>query len=260
VGDCSEFTHLFSALCRAAGIPTKFVSGYGYDPAKGNNLSLLGHAFAFIYLPGVEWVPIDLTWGLPRGQFGELSNDHLIQLTSDGKNLVEGSMIKIPPNRVSYNYSGQNPNINFESTETIVREVAVDPQLSMAQYMEGDIQKFFVTVKNEGTQTVTNLNVELIADNSYFEVPGVQSISSLGSLHNQVVTFNVRVKGSVENSTITAHVTYDSPYGVFLAEDYMILTVPPSALPEGWLNTMLIVLIGVLVGVLIGVAVVLVRR
>jgi hypothetical protein len=115
-------------------------------------------------------------------------------------------------------------------------------------------------VKNGGTQTVTNLNVELIADNLYFEVPGVQSISSLGASNSQVVTFNVRVKGSVEKSKITARVTYDSTYGTFLAEGQVILTVPPSALPEGWLNTMLIALIGVLVGVLIGVAVVLGRR
>jgi len=59
VGDCSEFTHMFSALCRAAGIPTKFVTGYGYNPQLGGDLATQAHAFAFVFcqvLGGPRWI------------------------------------------------------------------------------------------------------------------------------------------------------------------------------------------------------------
>jgi len=96
IGDCSEFTHLFSALCRAAGIPTMFVSGYGYNPQNGSNLAVHGHAWAFIYLPGVGWAPMDMIWQRPQGEFAMLSDDHIIRSTSYGLDLVRGGEIHIP--------------------------------------------------------------------------------------------------------------------------------------------------------------------
>jgi len=259
-GDCSEFSNLFSALCRAAGIPTMFVSGYGYDPQKGSNLGAHVHAWAFIYLPGVGWAPMDLTWEQPQGEFAILSNDHIIEMTSYGQNLVRGGEIHIPGNSVSYLFSGQNPNINFASTGQIVREVAVEPQLSTAASMEGDIWKFYVTVTNAGAQAVTNLNVALSADSTSFEIPSAQSISSLAAGNNQVLTFDVKVKGSVENSTMTARVTYDSSYGTFIAEGQRTINVTIEAPSEGASNMMLFALIGVIIGLVVVVAVALLRR
>jgi len=262
VGDCSEFTHLFSALCRAAGIPTMFVSGYGYNPQKGSNLAAHGHAWAFIYLPGVGWTPMDLIWQRPQGEFAMLSDDHIIRSTSYGPDLVMGGGIHIPSNKVTYQFShGQNnPNINFASTGQIVREVAVEPQLSTAASMEGDIWKFYVTVTNAGAQAVTNLNVALSADSTSLEVPSAQSISSLAAGGNQVVTFNVRVNGSVENSVVTAHVTYDSPYGTLLAEGQSTVNVIVGGPCGGETNIMLFALIGVIIGLVVGVAITLLRR
>ena len=216
VGDCSEFTHLFSALCRADNIPTKFVSGYGYNPLAGGDLAAQGHAFAFVYLPGVEWVPMDLTWEYPQGEFAMLNKDHIITLMSYGPNLVRGENIRIPGNRWNYYPSGLN--LQLVSSGRIVRETGVKPQLSTAASIEGDIWKFYVTVTNTGAQTVTNINVELVADNTYFEVPVTQSIDNLGPGHNQTATFDVRVKESVLNSTVTARVSYDCVYGTFFDE------------------------------------------
>ena len=238
-----------------------FVSGYGYNPQKGSNLAAHGHAWAFIYLPGVGWTPMDLIWQRPQGEFAMLSDDHIIRSTSYGPDLVSSGEIHIPSNKVAYNYvHGQDPNINFVSTEQIVREVAVEPQLSTAASMEGDIWKFYVTVTNAGAQAVTNLNVTLSADSTSLEVPGAQSISSLAAGGNQVVTFNVRVNGSVENSVVTAHVTYDSPYGTLLAEGQSTVNVIVGGPCGGETNIMLFALIGVIIGLVVGVAITLLRR
>ena len=260
IGDCSEFTHLFSALCRAAGIPTRFVSGYGYDPAKGEDLAAMGHAFAFIYLPGVEWAPMDLTWNRPQGMFGELSNDHLIELTSDGSNLVSGSEIKIPSNRVNYSFSGPNPNINFESTYGITRLVAVEPTIYAGSKIQDGMWTFSVDVKNLGTQSISNVTVALQADPAYFEVPSAQSVGTLGSGMHNVAYFNVHVKQSVENSLVTAVVTYDSSYGAFKAQGQITASASLVSPVSELRIILLLILLVCVVGGIAAVASVLLRR
>lgn len=56
VGDCNEHAALFSAMARAAGIPTKTVLGTMYD--KG---SFYYHAWNEVFLG--EWVAVDSTYG-----------------------------------------------------------------------------------------------------------------------------------------------------------------------------------------------------
>jgi len=58
-GVCVEYTDLFVALCRAKGIPAKYVGGI---PTEGESLGK-GHAWAEVYVPNYGWVPSDPTWG-----------------------------------------------------------------------------------------------------------------------------------------------------------------------------------------------------
>lgn len=57
-GDCSEYSDLMIALCRAKKIPAKVVIGYTtYDPVT------LKHAWVEVYLKDIGWVPFDPTLG-----------------------------------------------------------------------------------------------------------------------------------------------------------------------------------------------------
>jgi transglutaminase-like putative cysteine protease len=56
-GNCQSHARLYTALARAAGIPTKFVSGLVYLPKQG----FLYHSWAESYLG--EWVAVDPTFG-----------------------------------------------------------------------------------------------------------------------------------------------------------------------------------------------------
>lgn len=56
-GNCQSHARLYAALARAAGIPTKFVSGLVYMPQKG----FLYHSWAESYVG--EWVAVDPTFG-----------------------------------------------------------------------------------------------------------------------------------------------------------------------------------------------------
>jgi len=109
-GMCDQYSILFVALCRAAGIPARGVTGMvGWGPwIKEKDLVLretrhtmltsdglaatrlygpmAGHIWAEFYLPGYGWIPTDPTWG----RFGNQSNKKLI--------LSKGRDVKIGPN------------------------------------------------------------------------------------------------------------------------------------------------------------------
>lgn len=55
-GDCSEFSHLFIALCRANSIPARYVVGYVTSLSENQC-----HAWAEVYFDNIGWVPFDPT-------------------------------------------------------------------------------------------------------------------------------------------------------------------------------------------------------
>ena len=62
IGDCSEYSYLFVALCRAAGIPARIQTGFGFHDLKETTAD--GHMWAEYYLPDHGWIPVDPTWQL----------------------------------------------------------------------------------------------------------------------------------------------------------------------------------------------------
>jgi hypothetical protein len=63
-GDCSEYTALFAALCRAKEIPARVVYGYTSDFVDTPK-----HAWVEAYLPEYGWVPFDPTRGDQNNRF-----------------------------------------------------------------------------------------------------------------------------------------------------------------------------------------------
>ncbi len=88
-GSCSEYTFSFIALCRAAGIPARYV---GAVVVRGDDASLdeSYHRWPEVYLPNYGWIPMDPQGGdrpLPRDRamyIGHLSNRFLITTRSGG--------------------------------------------------------------------------------------------------------------------------------------------------------------------------------
>jgi len=64
-GVCQDFAHVMIALCRAVGIPARYVSGYFWMPfqtaAKSAHDNTASHAWVECFLPGVGWVGYDPT-------------------------------------------------------------------------------------------------------------------------------------------------------------------------------------------------------
>jgi hypothetical protein len=61
-GDCSEYSYLFVALCRAAGIPARIQAGFAFH--RPSETLEDGHMWAEYYLENYGWIPADVTWRL----------------------------------------------------------------------------------------------------------------------------------------------------------------------------------------------------
>ena len=61
-GVCQDFSHLLLALCRAIGIPARYVCGYVFDPKRGEVLgSHASHAWCEVWIPDYGWFGLDPT-------------------------------------------------------------------------------------------------------------------------------------------------------------------------------------------------------
>jgi transglutaminase-like putative cysteine protease len=58
-GVCQDFAHLFIAVARAMGVPTRYVSGYIHTP--GEKAAAASHAWAEAWVAGRGWIGFDAT-------------------------------------------------------------------------------------------------------------------------------------------------------------------------------------------------------
>ena len=93
-GVCDELTNLFLSMCRAVGIPAKFISGTVYTNIYDN---FGNHGWAEIYLPDYGWIPVDVTFG----QYGWIDPTHV--------KLMEVEDPGVPS--VNYNWKSRNVDI-----------------------------------------------------------------------------------------------------------------------------------------------------
>lgn len=70
-GYCSYFASAMAVLCRAAGLPARYVEGYSLHAAPGESVVLTGedaHAWVEVYFNGVGWLTFDPTAAARDGQ------------------------------------------------------------------------------------------------------------------------------------------------------------------------------------------------
>lgn len=112
---CLEFTDLFIALARAAGIPAREVNGYANTKnSKQRPLSLVQdvlHAWPEYYdLDRKTWIMVDPTWGNTTGgtdYFSVLDLDHLTFITKG-----YDSDYPIPPGGYKYSDDAKKKDVN----------------------------------------------------------------------------------------------------------------------------------------------------
>lgn len=88
-GSCSEYTFVYIAMCRAAGLPARYAGSIVIrnDDASYDDVF---HRWVEVYLPGYGWIPVDPSRGDKKwpadqaGSFGSLGNAVLITTVGGG--------------------------------------------------------------------------------------------------------------------------------------------------------------------------------
>ena len=88
-GSCSEYSFVYISMCRAAGLPARYV---GSVAIRGDDASMddVFHRWVEVFMPNYGWIPIDPSGGdrdWPGDQanyIGHVANRYLITTQSGG--------------------------------------------------------------------------------------------------------------------------------------------------------------------------------
>ncbi len=67
-GVCQDFAHVTIGMCRSAGIPARYVSGYFFNAKRRPNENEASHAWLEVCVPGFGWAPYDPTHERPADE------------------------------------------------------------------------------------------------------------------------------------------------------------------------------------------------
>ncbi len=111
-GSCEDFSLLYIALCRAVGIPARFISGYRFDPGKIGkkevDLDQFAHAWVEIYLPDTGWIPVEPTFTYIENGVKRINYDFFGRILSEDRHLFF-SYCRQQERSASWNYETPNP-------------------------------------------------------------------------------------------------------------------------------------------------------
>ena len=74
-GVCQDYAHVHLGLCRAAGIPARYASGYFFNPKHDPKIPEASHAWIEAYVPESGWCAFDPTHDRP-------ANDHYVKVAT----------------------------------------------------------------------------------------------------------------------------------------------------------------------------------
>ncbi len=163
---CMEFTDLFIALARAAGIPAREVNGFAYtNNPKLRPLSLkqdVLHSWPQYYDQGRKlWINIDPTWGNTTAgidYFNKLDLNHFAFVFHG----LDSQFPLTPGSYKEFNDPGKDVNISFAQDVLAIKDLQVEINLP-AQKMAGTSTKGTLVIKNKGNYALYNQKVKIWA-------------------------------------------------------------------------------------------------
>lgn len=141
-GDCDDLSFLYLSLCRAVGIPARFIRGYLITSTGNSTAMAVAHAWAEIFVGGSlgrdGWIPVECACCTTSIQadvnqnFGVENAYHLRLFTDDGSN----QSLEISFTGISYVIYGIN------------RHITTTPLAVVSHYQELTLQNLVITSSN----------------------------------------------------------------------------------------------------------------
>ncbi|TSC65538.1 MAG: Transglutaminase protein, partial [Microgenomates group bacterium Gr01-1014_80] len=207
---CMEFTDLFIALARAAGIPARELNGYAYtaNPAL-RPLSLTQdvlHAWPEFYDEQRGWIMIDPTWENTTGgvdYFNKFDLNHFVFVT-------KGLSSEAPAPAGAYKYDGQDSQdvkVNFSSEDFLGK-----PQLEVLfgvpdPVIAGFPGKIKIKLSNLGNALQQTSVLEVNAGKLTILDESISSTGPIPAFGHAEFEINTRTKSLIENYDDVIEVT-----------------------------------------------------
>lgn len=202
---CMEFTDLFVALARAAGIPAREVNGFAYtENPESEPLSLVAdvlHAWPEYWdeKRGI-WVPVDPTWGSTAREdyFHKLDLRHFAFVHHG-----QDHQLPYPPG--SYKLGPEPQKDIFVMFGQLPVERDPDPVLQIKEVSSPLFKdmKVFAEVKNNGVTTLPRATVNIYFDNELIITQQISELPPLGVVEVPVtVPFNLLARDMPDKVSI----------------------------------------------------------
>lgn len=207
---CMEYTDLFIALARAAGIPARELDGFAYTAnPKLRPLSLsrdILHAWPEFWDESRGWVMVDPTWESTTGgvdYFDKFDLNHFVFA-------IKGSSSQQPVPAGSYKYLGQDSHdvkVNLSEADFIAK-----PQLNIeiespSPIIAGFPEKITVVVTNNGNGLQSSQDLKISSGKLTILENQSRSLGPIPAFGQARFEYNVRTKSLLENYDDTIEVT-----------------------------------------------------
>lgn len=192
---CMEFTDLFIAMARAAGIPAREVDGYAYTTnTKLRPLSLskdILHAWPEYFDPAKGWVMVDPTWENTTGgvdYFSKLDLNHFAFV-------IHGSSSSQPVPAGSYKYLDQNSHDVkvMLSNEDFLGKPQLSTTINNSEpLLAGFPEKINVKIVNNGNAVAIPGSLSIQANRSTILNGSIENIGPIPPFGYASFDFNIR--------------------------------------------------------------------
>lgn len=218
---CMEFTDLFIALSRAAGIPAREVNGYAYTEDKQNRPTTIGgkqssdilHAWPEYFDKEKKiWIQVDPTWGNTTGKldyFNKLDTNHFVFIR-------KGVSSEYPYPAGSFKRD-ENTDDNDVMVKFADKEEFTPPKLDIAidarSIPSGFSNLVKVNVKNTGTLSLLNAKVSVVAPKlEILQDIADQNVNTILPFGDTSVGLKVRDKELFSQTEVPIKITVSGTY------------------------------------------------
>lgn len=228
---CMEFTDLFIALCRAAGIPAREINGFAYT--TNEKLKPIGFAADLLHSwpeyfeeKRKIWIPVDPTWEKTTGGIDYFSKPDLNHFTF----VIHGASSQLPYPPGSYK-SEEEPTKDV-SVVFGEYEIEKEPELKVefnlpSQIYWGIKNKGKITIRNYGPGAAYNLGIKIESNNVQIKYPQtfLANFSIFPPFAGEEIEVELKPKSLVKTFN-EANIT------VFLNENKFVYPLKIIILPE----------------------------
>ncbi len=212
-GVCDELTSLFIAMCRALGIPARFVTGVSYTSSPLFDRQWGAHGWAEVYFPNVGWIPFDPTFG----EFGWVDPGHVKMVI--GSDPEEPGVRFEWRGKASLEYTAQKVDAKIVSANKIIPpqiELQISPVYKEVGF--GSYNLAQVTIENLQPYYVTT-EVRLANVNELYPVEPIARQVILKPRQKKTLFWRFQVDPSLYDKFV-----YTIPIGVYTITNYSALS------------------------------------